>query len=65
MGVLTKDPNVLMKQWMEVYMNLMIIRSTDPEVSDILDLMKHPLAQCNEKVMAFFNEVGADPEAAP
>ena len=64
MGVLTKDPNVLMKQWMEVYTNLMIMRSTDPEVSDSIDLMKHPLAQANEKVMAFFTAVGADPEAA-
>ena len=64
MGDLTKDPNVLMKQWMEVYTNLMIMRSTDPEVSDSLDLMNHPLAQANEKVMAFFDAVGADPEDA-
>ena len=64
MAYLKMIPNVLMKRWMEIYANLMILRSTDPEVSDSLDLMKHPLAQANEKVMAFFNAVGADPEAA-
>jgi len=47
-----------------VYINLMIMQSTNPEVSDSLDLMNHPLAQANEKVMAFFDAVGADPEAA-
>ena len=64
MGVLTMDPNVLMKRWIVVYINLMIMQSTNPEVSDSLDLMNHPLAQANEKVMAFFDAVGADPEAA-
>ena len=64
MGALTKDPNVLMKRWIEVYTNLMILKHPYPEVSDSIDLMKHPLAQANEKVMAFFDAVGADPEAA-
>ena len=64
MGAMTKDANVLMKRWMEVYMNLNILRSTDLAISKTLEEMKEKLAECNEWVMRFFDQVGADPEAA-
>jgi len=62
MGTLTKDPNRLMRRWMEVYMNLNILRSTDPSVQKTLDDMKMKLAETNELVMTFFDAVGAEPE---
>lgn len=62
MGTLTKDPNRLMRRWMEVYMNLNMMLSTDPSVSEALDEMKMKLAEANERVMAFFDLVGAEPE---
>lgn len=62
MGAMTKDPNVLMARWMKVYLNLNILRSSDPEVERVLDLMKAQLAECNEIVMKFFDMVDATPE---
>lgn len=62
MGVLTKDPNRLMRRWMEVYMNLNLLLSTDPAVSKTLDELKEKLAECNELAMRFFDMVGAEPE---
>lgn len=62
MSKLTKDPNVLMRRWMEIYMNLNMMLSTDPTVSIALDMMKDKLAEANERVMRFFDMVGAEPE---
>lgn len=62
MGKITKDPNRLMRRWMEIYMNLNIIQSTDPAVTKALDEMKMKLAEANEWVMRFFDMVGAEPE---
>jgi len=62
MGELTKDPNVLMRRWMDVYMNLNMMLSTDPAVSQTLKDMKSKLAEANEWVMRFFDLVGAEPE---
>jgi len=62
MGEMSMDPNVLMRRWMVVYMNLNIIRSTDSRVSRTLEEMKEKLAECNEYVMRFFNMVGAEPK---
>ncbi len=59
----TKDPNVLMRRWMEVYLNLNFMLSTDPAVTEVLDEMKMKLAEANERVMAFFDLVGAELEA--
>ena len=59
MSKLTKDPNELMRRWMVVYMNLNMMLSTDPAVTEVLDEMKDKLAETNEKVMAFFDLVGA------
>ncbi len=64
MGTMTKDPNVLMKRWMEIYLNLNILQSTDLDVSSTLSGMKDKLAECNEWVMQFFNMVDADPGPA-
>lgn len=61
MGAMTMDPNVLMTRWMKIYLNLSILRSTDPEVTMVLDEMKDKLAECNEWVMRFFDLVDATP----
>ena len=63
MGVLTKNPNVLMRRWMEVYLNLNMLLSTDPTLSKTLDELKMKLAECNEVAMRFFDMVDTDPEA--
>lgn len=63
MGELTKDPNVLMRRWMELYINLNVLRSSDPGLERILRDMKDKLAEVNEHLMRFFDAVGADPEA--
>ncbi len=62
MGTITKDPNVLMSRWMKVYLNLCILRSSDPEVQNCLDIMKLKLAVCNKGVMKIFDMVDATPE---
>ena len=62
MSKMTLDPHVLMKKWMEIYMNLNLTLSTNPAVSKTLDEMKDKLAECNEWVMRFFDMVGANPE---
>jgi len=62
MGILTKDPNVLMRRWMEVYMNLNMMLSTDQAVLYTLNEMKDKLAEANEYVMRFFDKIGAEPE---
>ncbi len=61
MSRLTEDPNVLMRKWMEVYLNLNMMRSTNSGVQTTLDEMKDRLAECNEYVMRFFDKVGAEP----
>jgi len=63
MSKLTKDPNVLMRRWMEIYMNMNMILSTDPRVTEALNEMKDKLAEANGRVMAFFDLVGANLEA--
>ena len=61
MSSMTKDPNVLMKQWMKIYINLNVLRSTNTNVANTLSQMKIKLAECNELVMKFFDLVEADP----
>jgi len=63
MSKLTKAPNVLMRRWMEIYMNMNMILSTDPRVTEALNEMKDKLAEANGRVMAFFDLVGANLEA--
>ena len=62
MGLATKDPNVLMGRWMKIYLNLQVLRSSDPELQNCLDIMKLKLAVANEWVMKFFDMVDATPE---
>jgi len=61
---MTLDVNVLMKRWMVIYMNLNVLKSSDPIVTEILDEIKEKLAECNELVMRFFDMVDADPMKA-
>ena len=62
MAFASKDPNVLKARWMEIYLNLTSLRSSDPEVENCLDIMRLKLAECNEWVMRFFDMVGATPK---
>ena len=52
-----------MTNWMRVYINMNILRSTDPAVSQVLDEIKPKLAEANEYVMKFFDLLGVEPEA--
>lgn len=62
MGVLTKDPQALIRRWMEIYMNLNMMLSTDPRVTEVLDEMKDKLTEANEYVMRFFDLIGVELE---
>ena len=64
MGDITTDVNVLMTRWMKLYMNLMILKSANPDMNQCLSEMKDRLAEANEYMMSFFDDVGADPEKA-
>lgn len=63
MGEMTLDMNMLMKRWMTLYMNLMVLKSTNPDMQQCIDEMRDRLGECNEYMMSFFDDVGADPEA--
>ena len=63
MGELTIDKNALMTRWMKLYLNLMIIRSSLPKQQEAINEMRNRLAECNEHMMAFFDRIGAEPEA--
>ncbi len=63
MGMLTKDPQALMRRWMVAYINLNMMLSTDPRVTEVLDEMKDKLAETNEYVMRFFDLIGVELEA--
>lgn len=63
MSKLTKDPQALMRRWMEVYMNLSILMSTDPHVTEVLGEMKLKLGEANEYVMKFFDLLGVELES--
>lgn len=63
MGMLTKDPKVLLRRWMVIYMNLNILQSTDTRVSATLSEMKDKLAEANEYVMRFFDLIEVELEA--
>ena len=63
MDMLTEDPQALMRRWMVAYMNLNMMLSTDPAVSNVLEEMKMKLAEANEYVMRFFDLIGVELEA--
>ena len=57
----TKDMNELMTRWMKWYMNMMIIRSSDSVVEERLRRLKDKLAEWNEYMMRFFDDMGVEP----
>lgn len=59
---MTTDINKLMTRWMKWYVNMSILRSTDPNVQKIMDKIKERLAELNEELMDFFDFMGAEPE---
>lgn len=52
---LTKDPSELRKRWIGFYMNLQVLRSTRPDVDELLDRMKIAAAEFNEKIQKFLD----------
>lgn len=63
MSSLTLDVGELRKRWMELYVNFMVLRSTDPRGEKLLEGFKHWLAEMNEKAMAFFDALEEPMEA--
>ena len=63
MAALTLDVGELRKRWMKLYVNLMVLKSTDPEGAKLLEAFKHMLAEMNEKVLAFFDALEKPMEA--
>lgn len=62
MTEVTTDVNVLMTRWMKLYMNFMILKSNNPDMQQCIDEMRDRLAEANEYLMSFFDDVGAVPE---
>ncbi len=55
MSPLTLDVGELRKRWMELYVNLMVIRSLNSAVELYLEVFKQRLAMMNEEFMTFFD----------
>ncbi len=62
MGVLTTDKNKLMKSWMKLYTNLMILQSDNPPTIAILSEMNDKLVMFHQYMMDFFDAIGAKVE---
>jgi len=62
MGEVTTDINTLMTRWMKLYMNFMILKSHNPDMQQCINEMRDRLAEANEYMMSFFDDVGAEPE---
>jgi len=65
MSPFSTNKNELMKRWMELYMNLMILRSHDPGEQMYIDEMRDKLAELHEYMMGFFDAIGAEPGSTP
>lgn len=63
MGYATTDKDKLMTRWMKLYMNLMIIRSNIPLEQKRIDEMRDKMAEMNEYMMRFFDDIGSEWEA--
>jgi len=61
MSTFSTNKNELMKRWMELYMNLMILRSHDPREQMHIDEMRDKLAELHGYMMDFFDAIGAEP----
>jgi len=55
---LTLDPEELRKRWMELYVNICVIRSSDPEKQSRLMYYQDRIKKMNELMMLFFDVMG-------
>lgn len=53
----TLDFDKLKKDWMRIYMNLMIMKSTDPKIMALLESFSLNLAEMNQDMMQFFERM--------
>jgi len=58
----TKDKNELMMRWMQLNMNLMILKSIKDEEQVLLKDMKDELVVWHSYMMDFFDKLGASVE---
>ena len=63
MSHLTLDVEELRNRWMRFYLNIMILRSTHPEVETLMKPIKETLAETNEKLITFFDALEKPLEA--
>ena len=56
-GGLTLDIGELRERWMKLYLNIMVIKSTDDEKSRILRTFKDKIVEFNEAFIRFFDEM--------
>ena len=52
---LTLDPEELRKQWMTLYVNLMVLKSTNEKKMAAIKAVHDDLAQMNEKLVRLFD----------
>lgn len=60
--MMTLDIDQLLKDWMKLYLNLMILKSRDPEEMKVLDDFREPLMLFHERAAKFFDDMGASAE---
>ncbi len=57
MSKMTLDMNELRDRWMRVYMNLMILKSTNEKAKKILEYFQGQAAEFNSVIMLFFDQL--------
>ena len=63
MGEITTNKNELMRRWLKLYINLMILKSILPIEQKHIDEMREKLGEMHMYMMGFFDALGANPEA--
>jgi hypothetical protein len=59
MVALTLDPSEMRERWMKIYLNLMVLKSTNPTKMDAIKAVKDDLALMNEKLSKLFDVLEA------
>ncbi|MBA7483233.1 hypothetical protein ES707_18744 [subsurface metagenome] len=57
MSFLSVDVDELRKRWMKLYLNLFMLKSRNPKVTEHLESFKETLALFNEKMMPFLDKL--------
>jgi len=58
---MTLSMKELQEKWMKLYLNIMVLRSNDPKAVALLNAIQLASAEYNEKILKFFEEMGAGP----